>query len=156
MGDPTESLGPEAPSEARQTTKPGGRSPARVTPAVAANRMERLTLWTAVRVESFPRGHKFTIGDRWLETCLDIQTSLVEAAYTRDKRQLLQRASRGLVRARVLARMAAALRAVSLEQEAHFGRESGEVGRMIGGWLRALGGRVGKQDVGGSGARDAV
>ncbi len=118
--------------------------------------METLTLWTAVRVESFPRGHKFTIGDRWLETCLEVQTSLVEAAFTRDKRQLLLRASRGLVRARVLARMAAALRAVSLDQEAHFGRESTEVGRMIGGWLRALGARAGTQDVGGSVPQDVL
>ena len=90
------------------------------------------------RVESFPRNHKFTVGDRLIETCLEAQTSLVEASYVRDKRGLLLGASRALVRARVLARLATALHALSLEQEAHFARESAEIGRMVGGWLRAL------------------
>ncbi len=42
-----------------------------------------------------------------------------------------------LVRARVLARLATALHALSVDQEAHFVRESTEIGRMVGGWLRA-------------------
>ena len=121
------------PSEARPPTKNGG-SP----PAVAAVRMEALVLWVIQRVEKFPRSHKFTVGDRWIDTCLEVQTSLVEATYVRDKRGLLAGASRGLVRARVLARMATALHSTSLDQEAHFGRESTEIGRMVGGWLRSL------------------
>ncbi len=120
-------------SEARPARGRGGSAP-----AVAALRMESVSLWVVQRVEAFPRSHRFTIGDRWIETCLDAQTSLVEASYVRDKRGLLLGASRALVRGRVLARMAAALRAISLDQEAHFARESGEIGRMIGGWLRAL------------------
>ena len=69
--------------------------------------------------KSFPRSHKFTVGNRLIETCLEAQTSLVEASYVRDKRGLLLGASRALVRARVLARLATALHALSLEQEAH-------------------------------------
>jgi len=123
------------PREARPPKKPPPEAQSRraAPPAVAAGRMEPLVLWTIGRVDSFPRKHKFTVGDRWIETCLAVQTSLVEASYVRNKRELLLAASRGLVRARVLARMAAALRAISLEQEAHFGRESTEIGRMIGG-----------------------
>ena len=78
------------PSEARPPTKNGG-SP----PAVAAVRMEALVLWVIQRVEKFPRSHKFTVGDRWIDTCLEVQTSLVEATYVRDKRGLLAGASRG-------------------------------------------------------------
>ncbi len=130
----------KGPSEAR----PARSSPADAAsrkaapPAVAAIRMETLVLWVIQRVEAFPRKHRFTMGDRWIETCLDVQTNLVEAAYVRDKRTLLLSASRGLVRGRVLARMAAALHCISLDQEAHFARESTEVGRMVGGWLRSL------------------
>ena len=83
------------PSEARPPTKNGG-SP----PAVAAVRMEALVLWVIQRVEKFPRSHKFTVGDRWIDTCLEVQTSLVEATYVRDKRGLLAGASRGLARRR--------------------------------------------------------
>jgi hypothetical protein len=109
---------------------------------VAAVRLEPLLVWVIQRCDDFPRKHKFSIADRWVEVCLDVQASLVEATYVRDKRSLLQAASRGLVRARVLARLACSLRALSNEQLAHFDRESLVVGRMVGGWLRALGRRA--------------
>ncbi len=139
----------EAPSEARLATKSHPEHAARkgAPPAVAALRMEPLVVWVIGRVDSFPRKHRFSIGDRWIDTCLDVQTSLVEATYVREKRALLLGASRGLVRARVLARVAATLHAISLDQEAYFDRESSEIGRMVGGWLRSLAQRNRTQDV---------
>jgi len=68
--------------------------------------MEGLLVWVVERVAKFPREHKFTVGDRLVETCLDITSHLVEASYRRDKRHDLAAASRGLVRARVLVRLA--------------------------------------------------
>ena len=118
-----------------------------VPPAVAAVRMEQVLLWVIGRVDDFPRKNRFTVGDRWIDTCLDVQTSLVEATYARDKRALLSSASRGLVRARVLARVAASLHCISLDQQAHFNRETTEIGRMIGGWLRSIIHRNRHQDV---------
>jgi hypothetical protein len=90
----------------------------------------------AVRWE-FPREHKFTVGDRLVEVALDVMESLVEAAYKRDKDALLARASRGLVRARVLVRVARALGLVSEAQHLYFVTESDDIGRMLGGWMRA-------------------
>ena len=133
---PSENPSNKSPSEARRETKSPDRKAA--PPAVAALRMEPLVVWVIGRVDNFPRKNRFTVGDRWIDTCLDVQTSLVEATYVRDKRSLLQSASRGLVRARVLARVAASLHSISLDQEAHFNREATEIGRMIGGWLRSL------------------
>ena len=34
--------------------------------------MEGLLTWTEERVAKFPRDHKFTVGDRLLEICLDV------------------------------------------------------------------------------------
>jgi hypothetical protein len=51
--------------------------------------MEGLLTWTAERVAKFPRDHKFTLGDRLLETCIDVMSALTNAAYRRDKRDLL-------------------------------------------------------------------
>jgi hypothetical protein len=136
-----------APREARSTqNRRFGGAP----PAVAALRMEGLLLWVIQRCDDFPKKHRFSVGDRWIDSCLDIETGLVEATYVRDKRGLLAAASRGLVRARVLARLAATLHAISLDQQAHFDRESLEVGRMVGGWLRSLMRRAGEppRDVG--------
>ena len=86
--------------------KPGGReAPVAQTsgpaaPPVIAVRMETLLAWVVERVAKFPREHKFTVGDRLVETCLDITSHLVEASYRRDKHAELSAASRALVRAR--------------------------------------------------------
>ena len=99
--------------------------------------MEGLLTWTAERVAKFPRDHKFTVGDRLLETCLDVMAALTDAAFRRDKHEVLAAASRGLVRARILARLARVLLCLSEAQHLHFVRESDEVGRMLGGWIRS-------------------
>lgn len=112
------------------TTKPG-------TPAVAALRMEDLCIWVIERAAKFPRDHKFTVGDKWVETCLQVTTLLVEASYVRDKLTLLAQASRGLTRARILCRIAQRLKLLTAAQREHFGSQSIEIGKMIGGWTRA-------------------
>lgn len=119
---------------------PGGRS--RSEPAVITLQMEELTLWVIERVAKFPRAHKFTVGDRLVEACLDITTALIDATYlphrSRDKLARLRGASRGLTRARVLVRMAQRLGLLSSSQRDFFSRRSDDVGRMIGGWTRHL------------------
>jgi len=84
-------------SRGREATaaRPGGPAA-----PVIVLRMEGLLTWVAERVAKFPRDHKFTTGDRLVETCIDILTHLLEASYRRDKQPSLAAASRGLVRAR--------------------------------------------------------
>lgn len=43
-------------------------------PAVVALRMEDLTVWAVEHAARMPRDHKFTIGDKIVETCLEITT----------------------------------------------------------------------------------
>jgi hypothetical protein len=100
--------------------------------------MEDVTHWAIERVAKMPREHKFAIGDKLVEACLDVTCGLVEATYVRDKLALLSQASRGLVRARVLARLASRSKLLSLDQLAYFERETVDVGRMIGGWTRSM------------------
>jgi hypothetical protein len=92
--------------------------------------MEVLLAWVVERFAKFSREHKFTVGDRLVETCLDITCHLVEASYRRDKHAELAAASRTLVRARVLVRLARAVRCVSEAQHLYFATGSGELGRM--------------------------
>lgn len=82
------------------------------TPVIAL-RMETLLTWVAERVAKFPRDHKFTAGDRLVETCIEILAHLLEASSRRDKQAELAAASRALVRARVLIHLAHGLRCVS-------------------------------------------
>jgi hypothetical protein len=91
-------------------------------PPVIAVRMETLLAWVVERVAKFPREHKFTVGDRLVETCLDITSHLVEASYRRDKHAELTAASRALVRARVLFRLARTVHCVSEAQHHYFAK----------------------------------
>lgn len=103
--------------------------------------MEDLTLWVIERTATFPRAHKFTLGDRLIDTCLEITTALVEATYLprgRAKLHHLHAASRALTRARVLVRLAQRLELLSARQRHHFATLSDELGRMLGGWTRSL------------------
>jgi hypothetical protein len=104
--------------------------------AVVTLRMEDITHWVIGRISKMPREHKFALGDKLLEACLQVTCMLVEATYIRDKSMLLSRASRGLVRARVLARLANRSSVLSNEQLAYFDSETVAIGRMIGGWTR--------------------
>jgi len=117
---------------AKPPAKPGGNA------AVVALRMEDITHWVVERVTKMPREHKFAIGDKLVEACLEVTCDLVEASYMRDKLALLTQASRALVRGRVLARLANRSRLLSHDQLAHFERETVEVGRMLGGWTRSV------------------
>ncbi len=105
-------------------------------PAAIALRMEDLTVWTVERVAKMPRDHKFTVGDRLVETCLSLTTLLCEAAYTRDKLPLLLQASRALTRARLLVRVAQRLHLLSIDHREYFADQSEEIGKMLGGWTR--------------------
>ena len=99
--------------------------------------MEDLTTWTIERATKMPREHKFVVGDKLVETCLEITTLLVEASFARDKLELLARASRALTRARVIVRIAQRLRLLSEKQREHFINESLTIGKMLGGWTRS-------------------
>lgn len=135
--DEGDEQGPKSPGR----EAPAGRKSGGTAAPVIAVRMETLLAWVALRVAKFPREHKFTVGDRLVETCLDITCALVDASYTRDKHAALAAASRALVRARVVMRMARAVHCVSEAQHLHFAKESDEIGRMLGGWRKAAASR---------------
>jgi len=63
-------------------------------------------LWLLPKVENFPKAHRFTVGQRLSADGLDLLATLVEAAYARDKAELLDRASRKVNSTRLLLRLA--------------------------------------------------
>ena len=71
----------------------------------AVQKTYEFALWLVKKVENFPKAHKFTIGERLTANGLDLLTTLVEAAYTRNKEQLLELASRRVNATRYLLRM---------------------------------------------------
>ena len=58
------------------------------TPVVVAKAYD-FVLWLLPKVESFNRAYRFTVGERLTAQGLDLMTTLVEAAYSREKDDLL-------------------------------------------------------------------
>lgn len=96
-----------------------------------------INLWLLGRIERFPRNYKFTLGDRLQATAIDLALALLEAAHSRSKQAPLYRANRLLDQLRLLVRMAHAVRLLSQDQYQHVSEHDEELGRMIGGWIRA-------------------
>ena len=62
--------------------------------AVVVQKTYDLLLWLLPKAEKFPRSFRFSVGDRLVAVGLDLLLALVEAAYSRDKADLLETASR--------------------------------------------------------------
>jgi len=80
---------------------------------VAVGKAYDFVLWLLPKVENFPKAHRFTVGERLSAHGLDLLTSLVEAAYAREKAGLLEEASRKVNSTRLLLRMAKDLKLMS-------------------------------------------
>ena len=94
--------------------------------------------WLIPTVEQFPRGQKFLLGDRLQNAALTVLESLIEATYSRRCEAPLARANLELEKLRVLFRLAHDLHHLDGRRYEFAAPSLDEVGRMIGGWRRAL------------------
>lgn len=94
-------------------------------------------LWLIQKIDKFPRKQKFVLGDRIEILFLDILDLLIEANYSRDKIELLNRANLKLEKGRYLIRIAKDLLFLDIKAYEFSSRSVNEIGKMIGGWRRA-------------------
>lgn len=116
-----------------QRSAPGG--PRRYGPAL--EKAYQFVLWLVPTVEKFPRTQKFLLGDRLQTTALDMLEALIDATYSRDVGPILRRVNLMLERLRVLFRLAKDLRHVDFPKYEFAARAVDEIGRMVGGWMKA-------------------
>jgi len=102
----------------------------------AVAKMYDFTLWLLPHLAKFSRDHRFTLGDRMEEGALEVLELLVEASYTRDKRELLAKANIRLERLRYLTRLSKDLKLLSLSQYEFASRAMLTLGNEIGGWTK--------------------
>ena len=95
-------------------------------------------LWLLPKVESFPRTYRFTIGERLTAHGLDLLSMLVEAAYARQKVDLLELANRKVNSTRYLLRMAKDMKLMSIDSYGYSTEKLDEIGRMVGGWSKSV------------------
>lgn len=100
-------------------------------------RLYDLMLWYFQRVEKFPRSQRFVVGDRIESLLLDVLDSLIEARYAARPALALKRANLLLERLRYLTRLAMDLHLLSRRQYAFAAEGLDDVGRQVGGWLKA-------------------
>lgn len=103
-------------------------------------KMYDLALWAVPAIGKFPRSHRFVLGERMENLLYDVLDALVEARYDRSgRRNLLKRANIRLEQFRFQMRLAKDLHVLGLKQYEHCSALVDEVGRQIGGWVKASG-----------------
>ena len=108
--------------------------PPDVPPVIA--KLYDLILYLLEQIPKFPRSHRFVLGDRIQTLVLDVLDLLIEAAYTRDKADLLKRATLQLEKLRYLIRISKDLTFLSGRRYEFAAAQIDEIGRMVGGWMR--------------------
>ena len=94
-------------------------------------------LWLIPTAQKFPKTQKFLLGDRIQTTALDVLEGLIEATYTKARRPLLTDVNVQIEKLRFLFRLSADLRYLDLRRYELAARHLDEIGRLVGGWLRA-------------------
>ena len=112
-----------------------GASARRTGPALEA--MVRFILWLIPAVEKFPRSQKFLLGERIQTQSLDCLERLIEATYSRNRAGALAQANLGLEKLRFMFRLAYDLRHLDLRRYEHAAKSLDEIGRLVGGWVKA-------------------
>ena len=97
-----------------------------------------LLIWLIPLLDNFPRNRRFTLGERLESGLLEILELLVEAAYARNKHDVLKRANLRLAVVRHLWRMAHELQTISTKRYEHGARLLEDLGKQIVGWLKSV------------------
>ena len=93
--------------------------------------------WILSAAERFPRNARFSLASRLADEALDTMECIVEAIYTKNRADILDRINLCLEKQRVLFRIAHDRRYLSISQYEHVAKALDEAGRMVGGWKKA-------------------
>jgi hypothetical protein len=100
--------------------------------------MYEASKWIGQKVEKLPRSYRFTLGDRLVNTALDLYLLLVEAQYTSNRGRILKQANLELEKLRHLLRLSQELTDLSLKSYRYICAQLDQVGKMIGGWQKSV------------------
>ena len=92
--------------------------------------------WLLPTTAKLPKHVRFTFVNRIDNLALDVVEDLVDARYSKDKRQILARANLRLEKLRVLLRLCHALGYFPHKRCEYAMRSVNEVGKMLGAWRK--------------------
>ena len=107
-----------------------------VTPVVEKH--YQLILWLLPKIANFPKDQRFLLADRLEIILLDILELLIEAVYSKCKKEILRKANLRLEQLRFMIRIAKDMKYINISGYDYFCQRALEVGRMVGGWQKAV------------------
>ncbi|MBM4401400.1 MAG: diversity-generating retroelement protein Avd [Crenarchaeota archaeon] len=107
----------------------------KITPVVEKH--YKLILWMLPKIANFPKDQRFLLADRIERILLDILELLIEAVYSKHKRDILIKVNLKLDVLRFMMRIAKDMKYISVQGYDFFCQSVLEIGRMVGGWLKA-------------------
>jgi 23S rRNA-intervening sequence protein len=106
----------------------------KITPVVEKH--YKLILWMLPKMANFPKDQKFLLADRIERILLDILEMLIEANYSKQKRDILIKVNLKLDVLRFMMRIAKDMKYVNINAYDFFCQSAIEIGKMVGGWLK--------------------
>jgi len=106
----------------------------KITPVVEKH--YQLILWMLPKIANFPKDQRFLLADRIERILLDILEMLIEAVYSKNKREILIKVNLKLDLLRFMMRIAKDMKYVNINAYDFFCQSSIEIGKMVGGWMR--------------------
>ena len=95
-----------------------------------------LVKWSCEHMSRFPRNHRFVLGERMERQLYHLLETLIQAKYTRNRRELLQQANLRLEVLWFQMRLAKDLQCLRGNSYAFASKAIQEIGQQVGGWLR--------------------
>jgi hypothetical protein len=102
-------------------------------------RTYELVKWSCQHTARFPRRHRFVLGERLERRLYALLETLLQARYTRDRRDLLRQANLSLEVLRFQFRLAHDLQCLRTNSYGFASQRVQQIGAMVGGWLKASG-----------------
>ena len=96
-----------------------------------------LMLWLLPCTLKFPKSQRGVLARQLQSELFRIQEALVEAGAGHDPKPGLENADKALIRLRTYLRLSRDLKLLSPGQYEHVSKLAAEVGRLLGGWIKA-------------------
>lgn len=94
-------------------------------------------LWITAASLKFPKNQRFTLGQQLCNGAHTVLRGIIRANAAREKAALLYELSVELDTLRIFVRLAHDLRLLSNKQYLHAAESINELGRLLGGWMKA-------------------
>ncbi len=104
----------------------------------ALTKIYSLLLWIIPILEKYPRTQKFLLADRIENLLLDIMELVINAVYSKEKKEHLKTANLKMEKLRYLIRLCKDLKYLNIKKYEYISNAVNEIGIEIGAWIKSV------------------